>query len=100
MSVDMADAGYWDSGEQCEVGTELMSLRVQVRKLTKEAERLKGLRNLCGFVEDGSNESVTICQDDATRDWTIRVGGPGSRKWWYGHSFENVIDAAMQEDKP
>ena len=40
MSVDMADAGYWDSGEQCEVGTELMSLREQVKKLTKERDEL------------------------------------------------------------
>ena len=67
----------------------------------KDAEKLlKGLRNLCGFVEDGSSACVTISQDDATKDWIVTVGGPGSKRWWCGRSLEEAIDAAMKEDKP
>ena len=52
MSVDMADAGYWDYGEQCEVETELTSLRVQVRKLTRELDALRSRRcEVCGYLE-------------------------------------------------
>ena len=65
----------------------------------KDAELLEGLRNLCGFVEDGSSEAVTIAQDDATKDWIVRVGGLGSKRWWYGRSLKEALTSAMQEDK-
>lgn len=42
----------------------------RVRRLNEQA----AIVNLLGHVEDGSNDVVTIFQDDATRSWTVRVG--------------------------
>lgn len=42
----------------------------RVRRLNEHA----AIVNLLGHVEDGSNDVVTIFQDDATRSWNVRVG--------------------------
>lgn len=42
----------------------------RVRRLNEQA----AIVNLLGHVEDGSNDVVTIFQDDATKTWTVRVG--------------------------
>ena len=42
--------------------------------LTDAIALLSGIKEMCGYVENGSNESVTICQDDATKDWCCSVG--------------------------
>jgi hypothetical protein len=42
----------------------------RVRRLNEQA----AIENLLGHVEDGSNDVVTIFQDDATETWTVRVG--------------------------
>jgi hypothetical protein len=34
---------------------------------------LKGIRAACGFVEDGSSQSLTIGQDDATKTWYAMI---------------------------
>jgi len=39
-----------------------------------DAERWTILRALLGYVEDGSHDTVTISQDDATKTWAVRVG--------------------------
>jgi hypothetical protein len=54
-------------------------------------ERLAGLRKLCGYVENGSSNVVTICQDDATRAWVIRT----SNNLYDGDTFEQAIDNAI-----
>lgn len=42
---------------------------------TKEkAELFDSIRFLCGYVENGTDSTVSIGQDDATRDWVVRVG--------------------------
>ncbi len=64
--------------------------------------RIDGLRRLCGYVEDSSDESVGIYQDDATRDWTVRVGPSLSprAKLFHGHSMIAALDAAIAADQP
>lgn len=37
-------------------------------------DRVKQLNAICGYVGNGTSSTVTISQDDATRDWTIKVG--------------------------
>lgn len=55
---------------------QLAALQAQVsdperaRRLNEQA----AIVNLLGHVEDGSNDVVTIFQDDATKTWTVRVG--------------------------
>ncbi len=60
----------------------------------KDAERLKGLRELCGYVEDGSSQTIMITQDDATKDWIIRWNDKAG--WVFSSSFKGAIDEAMK----
>ena len=64
----------------------------QQRDDGKDAKRLRGLRQLCGYVEDGSSDTVSIVQDDATREWIVRVG---KKNWYHGESMMQTIDAAI-----
>lgn len=65
--------------------------------LQREAvRRMQGLRELCGYVEDGSDTSVTVFQDDATREWLLRVGDSyRTIKRYHGSGFGEVIDLAI-----
>ena len=69
-------------------------LKAELAEAKKDAERLKGLRELCGYVEDGSSQTVTIAQDDATKDWIIRWNDRAG--WVFSTSFKGVIDEAMK----
>jgi hypothetical protein len=73
------------------LGAEAAERRCQA--LEKDAERYRWLREQCGYVEDGSNETVGIFQDDATKCWHVRVGSKH-----YGEdnrSLDSVIDATL-----
>ncbi len=59
-------------------------------------DRLKAIRLMCGYVEDGSCEVVSIGQDDATSEWIVRVG----KRHYSGTSFENALDEAIAKEKP
>jgi hypothetical protein len=73
---------YALAGNEIPVGWTLELLDLQGRRgLTDEerrhAELGRKVRDLMGHVEDGSQESVTLAQDDATRTFgvTVSVGG-------------------------
>lgn len=59
-----------------------------------DTQLIDGLKRLCGYVENGTDRSVTIFQDDATREWMVRVG-----KQWpsHGNSMRQALEAAIQE---
>ena len=70
----------------------------KVMKVHGDAELLNNLRRVCGYVENGSSEAVTICQDDATNDWGVSVGytGLGGRKRHYhARSFHQALRLAV-----
>lgn len=67
----------------------------QFEALRADAERLAGLRDLCGYVEDGSSEVLRISQDDATKTWVVSIG----KKSFYESSFRSTIDAAIDAGK-
>lgn len=60
---------------------------------------LAKLRALLGYVEDGSDTSVTIGQDDATKTFYLRIGRPSDpwTKVYYTGSLKGVIDAAFKD---
>jgi hypothetical protein len=58
------------------------------RALEADVARLRALRELMGDVRDGSETTVTLSQDDATRDFSVRAGG----KEYYGQCFSGVLD--------
>lgn len=40
----------------------------------RKADAFDKLRGLAGYVEDGSETTVKIFQDDATRTWFVKAG--------------------------
>lgn len=50
----------------------------------------KKIRELCGYVENGSDTSVKILQDDATKSWIVYVG----KTWYWGNSMREAVDKA------
>jgi len=73
----------------------IANLRQQLATAEKDAALLKGLRGLCGYVENGSNETVSIFQDDATRDWVVRV----DNRRYYRDSFTEALTIAIDKEK-
>ena len=63
--------------------------------LRRKADAFDKLRRLCGYVEDGSATSVNICQDDATKDWLVRVGKAFPA---YDLSFLGAVEAAVEPE--
>jgi hypothetical protein len=64
-----------------------------------DAEIIAGLRDLCGYVENGSDTSIQISQDDATKDWVIHIGRSGfpNGNWTWGYSFREACEKAITE---
>lgn len=60
----------------------------------RDAARWRALKELAGYLGDGSQETVTLYQDDATRSCFIKVGD-GNRAKRYGKdgsSFNGIMD--------
>ena len=89
--VMIEDSGHYVSES---VFAEIERLKAELAEVKKDAERLKGLRELCGYVEDGSSQTMRITQDDATKDWIIRWNDKAG--WVFSSSFNGAIDAAME----
>lgn len=62
------------------------------------SQRMDGLRELCGYVENGSDTVVTIFQDDATREWVVKVGNKTFTRY-YGESMIQALDAAISREQ-
>jgi len=72
---------------------EVITLKNQtISRLQKEADALRVIRQLMGFVEDGSDKTVKLGQDDATRSFFIIVDG----RTYDADSFAGVIEAAKK----
>lgn len=66
---------------------------------SNEISPLAKLRALLGYVEDGTDTSVTIGQDDATKVFYLRIGRPSDpwTKVYYMGSLKGVIDQAYRD---
>lgn len=72
-------------------GPNLSQLMVEVNKWRKKAELFDMIRNLMGYVENGTDTSVTLFQDDATRWFTVAIGRSHERKGESAPSLEASI---------
>lgn len=70
----------------------------EVKGWKKDAERLKSLIALCGYVENGSDTAVALFQDDATREWVVRIGSNLNGNFFTGPSAKQAIDAAKESN--
>jgi len=86
---EIVDAGetFWGDPEVLEMAAELLAAR-------KATQTLNNLRELMGYVQDGSDTTVSLFQDDATMDFMLRVG----KKTYWGLSLENVIEKAFEAE--
>jgi hypothetical protein len=69
-----------------------------IANLSGPVRRLEGLRELCGYVENGTDRVVSIFQDDATREWVVKVS-VSKKGSYYGRTFEQALDAAIEGEK-
>lgn len=109
LNVALGTTGYeeadWFTAEERKVSAEGFELiqsriermrqrKVELEEQAKDAARLAGLRELMGYVEDGSSTTVKLFQDDATKSFFVKVG----RKVYFDSSFKGAIDEAMVEN--
>lgn len=64
----------------------------QLNLLLSAKRRMDGLHELLGHVQDGSDTTVTICQDDATMEFIVSAGNIRG----YGRSMEEALDEAIK----
>lgn len=92
----MTDTARDAAIKRLSINADAMELSPQARETLQIARddirRMAGLRELCGYVEDGSCQPVTISQDDATRSWVVSVN---DRPYVHGDTFDAAIDAAL-----
>ncbi len=60
---------------------------------------LKHLRELCGYVENGTSDVVTLFQDDATKAWILKLGTGGNVRTFSASSIAQVIEGAADAIK-
>lgn len=67
-----------------------------IAALRKEVAYLRALHDLLGHVQNGSSDTVTIWQDDATMDYMIGVGHEPHRRTFYAKSFYGVLEKVQE----
>ena len=89
---DQSDYKHQAAARLEDITAQLSASEQRVKELEKFEQQMKTLQALCGHIEDGSNDSVTLSQDDATGTWHITVGySPRKRKSFWGESFDEVF---------
>lgn len=58
--------------------------------------RLKTLRELCGYVENGTDDAIVIGQDDATKTWHVYYATKPFKTIAWGESFNEMLDNAAK----
>lgn len=53
--------------------------------------RMRQLNAICGYVENGTSSAVKIFQDDATRDWIVKVD---DKRTYTAGTLGGVLDLA------
>lgn len=66
----------------------------------EKAVLFDSIRELCGHVENGTDSAVSVCQDDATREWIVCVG----KRRYHAPGFvsalrEAIIDNTTSEER-
>lgn len=113
MQIDQMQAsGEWDRMVQAisaEVAnrkqtTDRMADTIKQTNIERDAASFNKLRACCGYVENGTSESLTISQDDATREWSVYVGIENAmfntkRRSYHGRDIHEAIDTAYRAEK-
>jgi len=83
--------------EQTALQIEVAKLRRQVAEqqemTTGQKLALSAIFASCGYVEDGSCQTVQIYQDDATKDWIFTAG----KKTIFASSKSELMDKVVED---
>lgn len=81
-----------------QIGAEskLAEAQAVIAELRKAKERLATIRQLMGYTHEGSIQTVTLSQDDATGDYFIKAGD----FWAIDKSFTALLDSAQKKAQP
>ena len=83
--------------EQTALQIEVAELRKQVaeqQEMTAHQKlALTAIFEACGYVEDGSCQTVQIYQDDATKDWIFTAG----KKTIFASSKSELMDKVVED---
>lgn len=71
-----------------------MSIQTELEEVHQKAAAFDTLRRLCGYVENGTDVTVRICQDDATKTWIVGLGHPASGLKWCGECLRTALAKA------
>lgn len=82
------------------VGDDILGeLLPKLLALVQDAELLQGICRMAGHWQDGSSETVTISDDECTREYIVRVGGgPRGRTYTAGSTLHALRKAVAAED--
>jgi len=62
------------------------------------AQDMKCLRKLMGYVENGSEQTVALYQDDATMSFIIKTKTYTKENRYWGHSLREAIQKAFEAE--
>ena len=80
----------------CDIGCMLSCSMEGVARLEaaeRDAALFRCIRELCGYVENGSDTTFSMFQDDATKYWTVKVGNRN----YDSRTIEVALEKAMKE---
>ena len=70
--------------------------KITLLKAVDNSNRLEALEEACGYLENGTQESVLIFADDATREWFIRRSGKVIAA---GKSFMGALEDLLEKHR-
>lgn len=68
-------------------------------QLKQKVTAFTKLRELLGYVENGTDTTVALFQDDATHNYIVKIGHIKNGKHYYGDSLELAIEAAHKANQ-
>lgn len=85
-----------EAGEGCDIsagliGENLTAVIMQIDQWRRRSEQLQMIINLMGDIQDGSDVTVKLFQDDATHTYHVAVGKNGSE---WGNSLAEALAKA------
>lgn len=63
--------------------------------MKQKDDTLDNLRDCLGYVQNGTNETVTICQDDATYEYVVKIGG----RMYHSRSLSDALNQGASAER-
>src|SRR5690606_28780561 len=68
------DRGPHAQGAEMRIIAQDDAILAAIKRNMADAARWRTLRALMGYVENGTDETITLSQVDATKEWSLRIG--------------------------